>query len=558
MAPRHYRFWPKRLPHRLSVPRTPLHELLEVSARRYPDKAATVFFGARLTYKEAQEQVLQLAGFLQKACGVRPGDRVLVDLQNSPQFLLACYAILRADAVMVPVSPMCVTDELAHYIEDSGARVAIVGQEAWPRIAELRGRTPLERLLIAAYSDYAALDTDLPLPEAVGAKRERIGAHGVTLWPHALALGHLPEPSRARPDTLCVMPYTSGSTGRPKGCMHTHATTMFNAAGAALWEDMHQDTVALATAPMFHVTGFVHSLHACVYAGATVVIQPRWDAHLAARLIERHRCTHWANVPTMVVDLLSHPEALAHDVSSLTCIFGGGAAMPEAIAQKLYDTCGIHYLEGYGMTETISQTHMNPPEHPKKQCLGFPYFDTESLVVDPDTFRVLEPGEQGEIVVRGPQLLTGYWTNDKAYAESWVEIDGRRFFRTGDLGRMDEDGYFFISDRLKRMINAAGFKVWPAEVEAAMYRHPAIRECCIIASPDARRGETVKAVVVLKPDFAGRLSGEEILSWARSQMAAYKAPRLIEFSDALPRTASGKLMWRALQEKEFGRTPAER
>jgi fatty-acyl-CoA synthase len=253
----------------------------------------------------------------------------------------------------------------------------------------------------------------------------------------------------------------------------------------------------------------------------------------------------------MVVDLLSHPEALAHDVSSLTCIFGGGAAMPEAIAQKLYDTCGIHYLEGYGMTETISQTHMNPPEHPKKQCLGFPYFDTESLVVDPETLRVLEPGEQGEILVRGPQLLTGYWKNAKAYAEAWAEVDGRRFFRTGDLGRMDEDGYFFISDRLKRMINAAGFKVWPAEVEAAMYRHPAIRECCIIASPDARRGETVKAVVVLKPDFAGKLTGEEILAWARSQMAAYKAPRLIEFSEALPRTASGKLMWRALQEKEF-------
>jgi fatty-acyl-CoA synthase len=166
---------------------------------------------------------------------------------------------------------------------------------------------------------------------------------------------------------------------------------------------------------------------------------------------------------------------------------------------------------------------------------------------------VLEPGAQGEIVVRGPQLLAGYWNNDQAFRESWAEIGGRRFFRTGDLGRMDEDGYFFISDRLKRMINAAGFKVWPAEVEASMYRHPAIQECCIVGAPDARRGETVKAVVVLKPEFRGKLAGEEILAWAHGQMAAYKAPRLIEFVDALPRTASGKIQWRELQEREFPR-----
>jgi fatty-acyl-CoA synthase len=223
--------------------------------------------------------------------------------------------------------------------------------------------------------------------------------------------------------------------------------------------------------------------------------------------------------------------------------------MPEAIAQKLFDLCGVRYIEGYGMTETISQTHINPPQNPKKQCLGIPAFDTEALVVDPESPKILEPGMQGEIVVRGPQLLTGYWKNEKAYGESWCEVDGKRFFRTGDLGRTDEDGYFYISDRLKRMINAAGMKVWPAEVEAAMYKHPAIKECCIIASPDERKGETVKLVVVLKKEFS-HVTGEDILSWSRSQMAAYKIPRKIEFIDALPRTGSGKLMWRALQEKE--------
>jgi fatty-acyl-CoA synthase len=194
---------------------------------------------------------------------------------------------------------------------------------------------------------------------------------------------------------------------------------------------------------------------------------------------------------------------------------------------------------------------MNPAERPKKQCLGIPTFDTEALVVDPIDARVLAPGEPGEIVVRGPQLLKGYWRNEAAYREAWVDVGGRAYFRTGDLGHMDEDGYFFISDRLKRMINAAGYKVWPAEVEAAMYAHPAIQECCIIASPDARRGETVKAVVVLKPEARGKVSAEEILSWAHGRMAAYKAPRKLEFADALPRSGTGKIQWRALQEKEF-------
>lgn len=549
MAPRHLRFWPKHLPRGLSLPQVTLTELLEVSARRFPDKPFSLFFGGVLTYREALAQVERLAGFLQRDCGVAPGERVLLDLQNSPQFALAYYALLRADAVVVPVNPMSVAGELAATIEDSDARVAILGQEVWPQFAGLLGKTKLERAIVAAYCDSVSPENDLPLPDAVAAGRQRIDAPGVALWADALAAGHAPEASRATPKNLCVMPYTSGSTGRPKGCMHTHATVMQNVLGAALWEGMHQDSVALCTAPMFHVTGLVHSLNASVYCGATMAIQPRWDPWLAAQLIERHRCTHWANVPTMVVDLLSHPKALAHDVSSLTCVFGGGAAMPEAIAQKLLDACGIEYMEGYGMTETISQTHMNPANRPKKQCLGIPTFDTEALAVDPDTLRTLEPGEQGEIVVRGPQLLTGYWKRPKEYRESWVEIGGRSFFRTGDLGRMDDEGYYFISDRLKRMINAAGFKVWPAEVEAAMYRHPAIQECCVIASPDERRGETVKAVVVLKA--GAEATAQEILDWARAQMAAYKVPRRIEFSAALPRSGSGKIQWRALQEREF-------
>jgi fatty-acyl-CoA synthase len=489
-----------------------LHDLLARAASRFPDKPATVFQGASLSYRELAARVEALAAHLQHGCGVRKGDRVLLDLQNGPDFITALFGVLRADAVAVPVSPANVAGELRHYLEDSGANVALAEREVAPRVS------------------------GLPLGHLVVMEDWRPG-------------GEAPRASTSTPDELCLMPYTSGSTGQPKGCMHTHATCLHNIAGSALWKHVTGDTVALATAPFFHVTGLIHSFLATVYAGGTIVIQRRWDPLQAAELVERHRCTHWDNVPTMVVDLLSHPGALRHDLSSLASIFGGGSAMPEAIAQKLFEVCGVRYIEGYGMTETISQTHINPPQNPKKQCLGIPTFDTESRVVDPETFTVLGPGEPGEIVVRGPQLLTGYWGKEKAFRDSWVDIEGRAFFRTGDLGRTDADGYFYISDRLKRMINAAGYKVWPAEVEAAMYQHPAIKECCVIAAPDARRGETVKAVVVLQPGASA--SAAEILDWARGRMAAYKAPRQLSFMDALPRTNSGKLMWRALQDAEF-------
>ena len=514
MEPRYFAHWPPDMPRSLRAPAITLQEMFLRSARKHPDKPAAVFEGVSLSYSELQEKIESLAGHLQHACGVKPGDRVLLDMQNGHDFVVACLAILRADAVMVPVSPMNLTEELRHYLEDSEARVAITEEGLAERFAGLQ----LDFVFIAGKSKLS------------GAK---------------------PRPSTSKPEDLCMMPYTSGSTGKPKGCMHTHATVLHNVVGSAAWKHVTADAVALATAPFFHVTGLIHSFLATVWAGGTMVIQRRWDPLAAAQLVERHRCTHWDNVPTMVVDLLSHPRALEHDIASLKWIFGGGAAMPEAIAQKLYELCGVRYIEGYGMTETISQTHINPPQNPKKQCLGIPAFDTESLVVNPETFEELRAGEQGEIVVRGPQMLTGYWKNEKAFQESWCEVNGRQFFRTGDLGRTDEDGYFYISDRLKRMINAAGMKVWPAEVEATMYRHPAIKECCIIASPDERRGETVKAVVVLKPGCAA--SADEILQWSRSQMAAYKIPRKLEFMDALPRTGSGKLMWRALQEREFAR-----
>jgi fatty-acyl-CoA synthase len=550
MDPRHYKYWPKHLPKRLTIPSTTLWYNLEVAATRYPDRAITVFYDSRLSYAAFARQAEALVGYLQRHCRVQKGDRILLDMQNSPQFMLAYYAILRADAVVVPVSPMNVTEELEHYLGDSGAKVALIAQDLFGQFRPLLGNG-LDHVIVATYADYLTEATSIAVPEILKAPRQKFTEAGVVSWDDALAAGEPPAEANTNADDLCAILYTSGTTGRPKGCMHTNRTIMCTAVGGAMWEGLGPDSVSLATAPMFHVTGMQHSLHGPIYAAATIVLLPRWDPSAAGYMIERYAVTHWANVPTMVVDLLAHPDTVGRNLSSLQNVFGGGAAMPEAVAQRLYELCGVEYMEAYGMTETISQTHMNPTGNLRKQCLGIPTFDTESMVVDPETLTPLPPGETGEIVSLGPQVFKGYWNNPEATAATLAHIDGKTWLRTGDLGRIDEQGFFYIADRLKRMINAAGYKVWPAELEATLYKHPDIREVAIVSAPDERRGETVKAYVVLHDSAKGKVAGDDIVAWCKQHMAAYKVPRLVEFTDALPRSGTGKIQWRILQDKEW-------
>jgi len=394
--------------------------------------------------------------------------------------------------------------------------------------------------------------TDLAVPDFIAAPRLDLAGPGVALWNDVLESGLEPGPLTTGPDDLCVMPYTSGTTGVPKGCMHTHRSTMHTLVAGMRWFAMQPETTLMAVAPFFHVTGMQGSMSAPLYGGNTVVLLPRWDRDAAAMCVERYRISAWTAIPTMVQDFLSNPKLDQYDLSSLRRITGGGAAMPAAIAQRLEDM-GVPYIEGYGLSETIAATHLNPPDRPKKQCLGIPIYDVDSRVIDPTTLRELPMGEVGEIVIHGPQVFQGYWNKPDDTAQAFVEIDGKRFLRTGDLGRIDEDGYFFMVDRLKRMINAAGFKVWPAEVESLMYQHPAVQEACVIASRDVRRGETVKAMIVLRPDGRERIDAEQIIDWCRQNMAAYKVPRIVEFAAELPKSAAGKILWRELQERENAR-----
>ena len=553
----HFASWPRRLPRSLTLPETSLWHNLEVAARRYPGKAATLYFGREKTYAALHAEAEALAGWLQ-AQGVRRGDRVALFMQNCPQYLVAYHGVLRADAVVVPVNAMNKAEEFGHYIVDPGTKVVICGAELAAIVATANAALPpsqrVARVLATRYADELpeAFADDLAPPPAMcdWLLADPALPAGTVRWRDALAEGHVPGPTVNGPDDLALLPYTSGTTGLPKGCMHTHRTLMANVVGGGVWGSGSAESIVLGVVPMFHITGMLYGVISPMFSGATVVVMPRWDRELAGRLISRHKVSHWTCIPTMIIDLFASPNYRHFDLSSLRWLSGGGAAMPQAVAQRLIDEFGLHFCEGYGLTETAAPSHANPAERPKLQCLGMPFFGVDSRVVDPVTLKELPPGDVGEIVTRGPMLFRGYWKNPEATAAAFVDIEGRRYFRTGDLGHMDADGYFFITDRLKRMINASGFKVWPSEVELLLYKHPAVQEACVVSAQDAYRGETVKAIVVLRADARGKTQERDIVNWAHENMAAYKAPRIVEFVDVLPKSGAGKVMWRLLQDKE--------
>ncbi|MEY4909127.1 MAG: hypothetical protein RL260_2845 [Pseudomonadota bacterium] len=564
----HLKHWPKRLPLDLVLPETSLWFNLDATAQRYPDRAAYLFFGQPLTFHALHRQAEALAGWLQVQ-GVAKGDRVAIFLQNCPQFIVAFYAVMRADAVVVPVNPMNRVDEFGHYITDPDTKVVITSADLAAIVAEADARLPeaqrLRGIVVTRYGDYLGDTTDPALapPPAIDAWLRASPAlpTGCTPLADALAARLTPTAHTAGPDDMALLPYTSGTTGLPKGCVHTHRTLASNIAGGSLWGYASAETVSLGVVPFFHITGMLYGVLSPVWCGATVVILPRWDRELAGRLISHHRVSHWTCIPTMIIDLFASPNYRSFDLSSLRYLSGGGAAMPQAVAERLLSEFGLTFAEGYGLTETAAPSHANPPERAKLQCLGIPIFGVDARVVDPVTFEELPVGEVGEIVTNGPMVFKGYWKHPSATEAAFIELPGlagKKFFRTGDLGRMDDEGYFFITDRLKRMINASGFKVWPSEVELLLYRHPAVAEACIIGTHDAYRGETVKAVIVLRQEARGQTTEQDILDWAREHMAAYKAPKLVEFVEALPKSGAGKVMWRLLQDKERDRQAAQR
>lgn len=400
-----FKYWPPKLPKTLDYPKAPLFNILEVSANRYPDKDAIIYYGTRIKYEKLLSNTLKFSSFLYNELGIKKGDRVAIFMPNSVQWIIAYFGILRANAVVVPINPLIAEDELNYILKDSGSVAVVTLSSQLPKVMKAIQGTEVRNVISGMFRDYLSSSPEIKVHPLMLKEPEIQG--DVIKWKESISSNKpLPEVSVTSED-IALIPYTSGTTGFPKGCIHTHSTIWPTVIGSAFWNMVTPSAIGLASLPLFHVTGFVHSLNTPMYVGGTIVLMSIWDREAALDAIEKYKVTHWTNISTMVVDLLSTPGIEKRDLSSLVMVGGGGAAMPEAVAKKLRELTGLDYVEGYGLTETMSQTHVNPPHRPKLQCLGIPHFGVDALVVDASTGEVLPPNKEGEIVVKCPSLFKG-------------------------------------------------------------------------------------------------------------------------------------------------------
>ncbi|WP_242822383.1 long-chain-fatty-acid--CoA ligase [Thermaerobacter marianensis] len=550
------------VPADLPLPTPSPVDQFRATARRAAGDPAVYYFDRVMTFGELDHLSSALAAAL-RDLGVEPGHRVALFLQNIPQFWIALLAAWKAGAIAVPLNPMFKGEELVYHLQDSGA-VALVSLESlYDEVARpVLGRTDVRHVITTSELDFLARAPGQARGPRVG---EPVGLAGSSKrrFSETLDLVHLcqrleraPDPgAEPGPHDVALLTYTSGTTGSPKGAMNTHGNVAFNAEVYRTWMRLGPGDVVVGAAPLFHITGLIGHLAVAGLAGVPVILGYRFDPGEMLRLIERWRGTFMVAAITAYIALMNHPDFGRRDLSSLGKAYSGGAPIPAAVVERFEAATGAYIHNIYGLTETTSPSHAVPlgrraPVDPDSGALsvGVPVPNTVVKVVDLETGRDLPPGEVGELVTRGPMVVPGYWKKPEETAHAIR--DG--WLRTGDVGRMDAQGWFYVIDRRKDMIIASGFKVWPREVEDVLYRHPAVREAAVIGVPDPYRGETVKAVVSLKPEFEGRVTPEELIAFCRERMAAYKYPRQVEIVPELPKTLTGKILRRVLRERGAG------
>ncbi len=542
-----YKHWPEGQPHSLTYPTQSLSALLAVQAAKTPDKIALIYYGKMISYRELNTMIDRFAVSLAES-GVKKGDRVSLFLDTSPNFTIAFYAILRLGAVAVPANPMFKEWELAHELNDSNVATIVASDQLYPTIAAIREQTPLKTVILTSLSDFLPEKATLPVhPTLQHPKTAQANTFDMLDLINAHA--HASTPPEAQLDVhndLALIQYTSGTTGMPKGAMITHGNILANVKGGTAWSGIRADDVHLAVLPYFHVTGMVHSMAGPLFTGGTTVILSRFDLQALVQAISEYHVSCWVSIATMNIALVNYPDLHNYRVDSLRRCTSGGAPIPIEVLNRFKSLTGSTLVEGYGLSETISQVTVNPVDHPKMGTVGIPVYDVDVRIVSlEDPTKDVAMGEEGELVFKGPQIMKGYWQRPEATAE--VLHDG--WFRTGDIGRMDENGFITIVGRAKELIKASGFSVFPAEIEDFLYKHEAIHEAAVVGVPDPYRGETIKAYVVLKPAYEGKVTEEELVAWCREHMAVYKTPRTVEIRQSLPRTGSGKILKRVLADE---------
>ena len=543
------------VPASLEYPDKTLPQLLAEMARRFPDRAATIFFKARLSYGQLDDLVSRCAAGLQQL-GVQKGDRVAILAPNSPQYVIAYYGILRAGAIAVPCNPLYVARELQHQVKDSGAKVIVTLSRFYPVVKEAQPGTPLEHIIVTNIKEYFPPILRLLftlVKEAKEGHRVDISQDPQARWfqPFLSGAPATPQPVDVALDDTAVLLYTGGTTGVPKGAELSHRNIVVNAVQTRVWFNAQegQETV-LAALPLSHSYGMTTAMNFPIIAGATMLLIPNpRDIKDVLQNIHRFRPTAYPGVPTMYVAINNYPELGKYRLDSIKACISGGAPLPVEVQKRFQEITGAKLVEGYGLSETSPVTHANPIYGENRiGTIGLPWPDTDARIFDVETgTREMRVGETGELAIRGPQVMKGYWNRPDETA--LVLRNG--WLYTGDIARMDANGYFQIVDRKKDMIIAGGFNIYPRDIEEVLYEHPKIKEAVAVGLPDPHRGETVKAYVVLKPGETA--TAEEIIEYCRGKMARFKVPTAVEFRAELPKTMVGKILRRVLREEELAK-----
>jgi long-chain acyl-CoA synthetase len=561
------------VPKELIYPNAPLSQLLEGAAKRHPKRIAIEFLGFTMTYSELLTQAGKFAAALQ-AQGVTKGERVAIMLPNCPQFVIAFFGTMLAGAIAVNTSPLYVARELEHQLQDAGATTLVMLNLFFPRYEEIQSRVPVKRVIVTGIQDCLRFPKNVLYP--IKAKREGAwvdvharsdqaraeGESTVTHWKSFLEHKHELTRIDVQPDDIALLQYTGGTTGTPKAAMLSHRNLMANVAQAAAWNPTMKDgeEIMLGVIPFFHVYGMTAAMNLAVKSAATMVLLPRFQVKDVLEAIQKHKPTLFPGVPTMYVAINNFADIKKYDLSSIKTCISGAAPLPLEVARAFEKLSRGRLVEGYGLTESSPITHVNPVFGERREgCIGLPLPGVQCRIVDASG-NSLPQGEVGELAISGPNIMLGYWRKPEETSKCILKsLDAGgtpgRWLLTGDMARMDADGYFSIVDRKKDLIDASGFNVYPREVEEVLYTHPAVQEVVVAGIPDAYRGETVKAFVILKEGHI--LTEAELIEFARGKLSAYKIPRAVEFRTELPKTLIGKILRRTLIEEERAKLEAQ-
>lgn len=546
--------YPDEIPVSIPYPEKPLHLFLEEAANKYHNDIAIHFMGKELTYNELFQQTKKMASYLQ-SLGLKKGDKLAIMLPNCPQSVISYYAALMIGGIVVQTNPLYTERELEYQLNDSGASFIVCLDILLPKVKKVRETTNIQHTIVTGIKDYLPFPKNIIYPFIqkreynIVVKVEQ--SHDTHEWKYMIdhASSEYDRVEVNPKEDLALLQYTGGTTGHPKGVMLTHYNLVANVTMSEAWlyKSKGKQQTVLAVLPFFHVYGMTTVMNFAVMQGSKMILMPKFDINSVLKTITKQRPTLFPGAPTIYIGLLNHPDIERYDLSSIDACLSGSAALPKEVQEKFENITGGKLVEGYGLTETSPVTHANLVWGKRVNgSIGIPWPDTDAKIFRLEEEMVeAEIGEIGEIAVKGPQVMQGYWNNpeetEKVLKDGW--------FLTGDIGYMDEDGYFYIVDRKKDMIIASGFNIYPREIEEVLYEHEAIQEAVVAGIPDPYRGETVKAYVVLKEGY--QISEEELDAFCKKNLATFKVPKVYEFRKELPKTAIGKILRRKLVEEEM-------